>query len=663
MLFRSGSGATIAALTLGNLEIQAVGAVVSNSGALVLNGDLTVTSGTFQLGNNLTCNNITITSNGVLNSSYNQSTNNWSLNLGGTSGTANYTINNNGIFGGSASTPTVADGIRLFYSLSSPIVTFTGSGIYNFGALIPNGSGSVAQTLNIQTSMNLRRGSSAVGFSVQNSNAFTGVTKTCNIFAGVTVAVMNGCNFHSASTAPTTNQGNIIYNIYGTLDLSGTGGTSSGGFNLFASTYSGNTQSVTVNVGDGTFANAGTLILGSIVGMTQNAGQSVSINASTYSTVSFGGTTAPTFTLTNAGVTTNSLFPSTFYNLNVYNTGGVTLPTPATVNGTLTLNSTSALTNGGSLTMASASILVYNKTNSSNALTAAPIFPTSGNGTVGVTYKGSSAITTGYELPTASGVVSSLTINNSAGVTLSSSLTTASNSLLTFTSGLLTLNTNSLILGTGSTISGANSSKYILAGNSGTFTFNGVAARTATVFPIGFNYSSTNYYTPITITTNSGSSATNLTTNASYRTLGVGLSSKVVDVQWSVLAGAPVTAGIVYQFSAGNGAGSFDPSSACELGISDGTSYAIPATSVGTPSSVAGGYTLAASGLSIPSAGNNLYVLGNSGNVAAITSTTWIGGDGSSPTSWTNANNWSGGNLPTSNIDAVIPSGLTLRTL
>ena len=107
-----------------------------------------------------------------------------------------------------------------------------------------------------------------------------------------------------------------------------------------------------------------------------------------------------------------------------------------------------------------------------------------------------------------------------------------------------------------------------------------MAANTATVFPIGFNYSSTNYYTPLTITTNSGSSATNLTTNASYLTLGVGLSSKVVNVQWSVLASSPVTAGMVYQFSSGNAAGSFDPSGACELGISNGTSYAIPATSV-----------------------------------------------------------------------------------
>jgi hypothetical protein len=108
-------------------------------------------------------------------------------------------------------------------------------------------------------------------------------------------------------------------------------------------------------------------------------------------------------------------------------TPGTPLPRTATINGTLFLNGNYNVGSGNTLAMANNSTI----DRSNGILSVAPVFGTS----VNVTYSGSSAITTGIEIPVSATVLNNLTVNNSAGVTLGSDATlkgttTLSNGLL-----------------------------------------------------------------------------------------------------------------------------------------------------------------------------------------------------------------------------------------
>jgi hypothetical protein len=193
-------------------------------------------------------------------------------------------------------------------------------------------------------------------FSLHANDAFPITLKrTCTVAAGDTVFVAG--YFHKNS-APSVLQGQMIYNIYGCLDL-GSYRQTKNEFDIY--TLAGN-GAVTVNIGDGTQPNAGTLVLGAAVNLNAVSAGMIVINTRPYSTVKFGYKAAPTIACTVAGVADNSLFPSSFYNLTVNNTGGITLPAGINVNvsnaltlstGTLTLgtsNITAGSISGGSAT-------------------------------------------------------------------------------------------------------------------------------------------------------------------------------------------------------------------------------------------------------------------------------------------------------------------------
>ncbi len=117
-------------------------------------------------------------------------------------------------------------------------------------------------------------------------------------------------------------------------------------------------------------------------------------------------------------------------------------------------------------------------------------------------FNGSTSQITGTMLPAA---VNQLTLNNSAGATLTSSTTV--NGILRLTSGRLTLGSSSLTLGSSCSIEGTPSSNaMVVATGSGTLTK--LIADTQSLpftftFPVG-DYTSTPDYSPVAITLNAG---------------------------------------------------------------------------------------------------------------------------------------------------------------
>ena len=312
-----------------------------NSSTFFVNGNITVNAGgVFNIHSTLYCYNL-INSGKFWNPSqaYGGSPKNLILGAGfsynGTTyttvyGTSDYIIQNDGIIGASrakalGSSGNGGPGIYIYYSNiaksvtiqpSSPSVTGT---IFTVGALAPFNSTTAATqdfTLNIKQSIALLRYSTVFCFSLQNGDVSTGFKRTCNIFANDTVFI-NG-NLHARGSAPSANQGNMIYNIDGCLDLASLAITNSvNSLDLYTSATS---PSIAINVNNG-----GSLILGKAVKLIASAasGQSISINPATGSTVKFG---MPTGLVVATPITlTNVSLPISLDNTTIANTYGVSL--------------------------------------------------------------------------------------------------------------------------------------------------------------------------------------------------------------------------------------------------------------------------------------------------------------------------------------------------
>lgn len=263
-------------------------------------------------------------------------------------GAGSYVIVNDGIFGSSRAAALASkggSGIYVYFNNLADSITIRPSSssvtgnVFTVGALAPYATGQTSTqnlTLTIKESIALLRYSTVLCFSLQNGDAFSG-TRTCNIMAGDTVFV--GGYFHTKTSAPSVSQGNMTYNVFGSLDFV-TCLPTHAVVSMYTTTYAGNTSAVTLNVGDGTSANGGTLALGvgpgsgvsSIYLVKALSGQTLAINPAAYSTVTFGYSTAPSFTFTTAGVVDSTLIPSSFYNLTINNAGGVTIPTSSAIN-------------------------------------------------------------------------------------------------------------------------------------------------------------------------------------------------------------------------------------------------------------------------------------------------------------------------------------------
>ncbi|MFP5039898.1 T9SS type A sorting domain-containing protein [Parasediminibacterium sp. JCM 36343] len=425
-----------------------------------------------------------------------------------------------------------------------------------------------------------------------------------------------------------------------------------------------------------TIANATTIIIGSGSAATSGSLTGTPTFTGTVNLQYQGGTAARSIS-TGAEVPNPATYPTALNNLVTAGTSlSVALASNATVNGTLTITGggvgtgdTLTVNNGSTLTIKSASSVSSNNVVIVNGTMDFTTAVFSGNGTFtaasGSTLKtantggiATSAGSTGslktlssaanYEFngtaaqvigafttsPT-SNTVANLTINNSAGVTLSNNLTVTGQ--LALTSGLLKLSTYNLNV---ASVTTGSSSNYVATTGTGKFTINSVG-NTATDFPIGTATS----YAPLKITNTTGTSNVSAAVQSTFTSAPVD-PTKVVNLQWSVTGSAATTASVVFQFN------NADKASAYTIGTNDlgifttGTSYAISSvTAVGSNP-----YTVTKVGIAIPTSGNNLFVIGNTGAVESPL-TTWTG---TFNTAWNNDANWDNG-TPSATNDAVVP--------
>ncbi|RPI19178.1 MAG: hypothetical protein EHM58_02355, partial [Ignavibacteriae bacterium] len=161
------------------------------------------------------------------------------------------------------------------------------------------------------------------------------------------------------------------------------------------------------------------------------------------STVMFNGTASQSINL--AG---------TYYNLTIDNSAGVSTGVDLTINSNLFLSKGTFNNTGDSIDLANGCTI----TRDIGTITIAPIFFSS----VNVTYTGTTAVTTGRELPTSNKptVLNNLTIEKSGGVTLDSNRTV--NGIITFTSGKILTGTKTLTLGASGSVTGETSSSYLV---------------------------------------------------------------------------------------------------------------------------------------------------------------------------------------------------------
>lgn len=334
------------------------------SAQLVAFGDITVnTGGTLTQGSDLYCVNINNFGTFNANAGYRSSKNLYVGFNGAVPGTGDYTIVNDGIFGDTA--PKLpqgnTSGIKVLYSNQAksftikPSSTTVSGYAFNIAQVLPHANiKTTANTnLNIKETMSLLI-HNGIGFSIQNNDTCPNTTRTCTIDPGVTVYV--GYNFHANRNVTTNDQGNFVYNVYGTLDL-GTYATAGNttptasaanttDFGLCMTTVAGNAGSLTFNLGDGTQANAGTLIIGSNVKLIKQSTQTIAVNFKDYSTVNVTGNYGWTmnYQLLNNNNPALYLFPKKYYNLTL-NGAGVVLPVMAAIKGTKTYTTVNTTAN------------------------------------------------------------------------------------------------------------------------------------------------------------------------------------------------------------------------------------------------------------------------------------------------------------------------------
>ena len=220
--------------------------------------------------------------------------------------------------------------------------------------------------------------------------------------------------------------GEIIFNGSAIQSFTKTGGTISNDIR-FTVNSEGQIFCMGTSVLDGS---SGTFILNAGATLTTAHQDGISSSGSTGSiqvsgTRSFSTAANYVYNGTSAQVTGSGL-PATVNNLTVSNAAGVTLTSAVTVSNQLTLSSGSFVVGANTLSLNGPAI----------AGTPSNLSTTSSSSLV---FGGSSS---GINIPSSVTDLNNLTINNTSGVTMNSSLTLASGGTLTLTSGLLNTGSN-----------------------------------------------------------------------------------------------------------------------------------------------------------------------------------------------------------------------------
>ena len=366
-------------------------------------GSMTVDSGaTLELSNTLNSNDLTFNGTVDLNGrsflfqGTTYSSQNGTLTGGGE-------FNFNGVNGTAGTTQHVSSGVASFSSNVNERVSNSTTLVLDGDLQISLLTIDVGSTLNI-TNRTLRISGSATALTINGSIITTGST-----------VEMNGISPQTIQT------NNIIYRSLTTNNPAGV-------------TLSTNTTVNTMlTLMNGVFSidNHLTMANGSVI----RRG-----NGSLSGTPNFSGNVDVEYFGTNA-IATGSELPASVNNLTVDNQNTVTLGVARTVNGTLFLNA-GTLSNGGNLTIGNGALIQRD----SGMLTSPPTFGTM----VNVSYVGSTAVTTGPEIPSSASVLGNLTINKSGGVTLGGSA--AVNGTLFLTSGAFSVGSNTLTINSGVTV-------------------------------------------------------------------------------------------------------------------------------------------------------------------------------------------------------------------
>lgn len=298
-------------------------------------------------------------------------------------------------------------------------------------------------------------------FELNSATAFT-VTGGSAVSIGNLTITAGTLNFNMTGTPGHSIKGNISVasgqtlnfnpSSAGTVNLNGTSQQSiTGSGSITTQSLSTLTISNSSGVALGTsIALNGTLAL--LTGTFSIGANTLTLNAAlsiTGGSLSGGATS----NIEVAGSGTSITLPSlTLYNLTLNRANGITLNGAVEVQGTLTLTEGILSLGGNTFTLGNGSTI----SRSGGSLSAAPTFGTS----VNLGYTGSTALTTGIEMPNSASVLNNLSINNSAGVSLGSSATV--NGILTLTNGNLTTNLNTLTLGASASITGETTDRYVI---------------------------------------------------------------------------------------------------------------------------------------------------------------------------------------------------------
>ncbi len=317
----------------------------ANAQNMNISGELNTGNFTVQLGttSSTTVGNLTITSTGKLRTINATGGTVNSLNIYGNS------ITVDGQLGAATATNTAAynaitnpdggGGFRVYClavkSNVTTTVTISGAGKINVARFYGSSltTASAPQVIDINTDINIlnNNSSSIAAFgsigNTGNSNRTININRDKTVkFTGETP---KSSLHRDAVTVGNYSSGDFIYNVYGTLDMG------KGTIRLFTSYTSGNTKGAYLNVKDG-----GTLIVGDTIRLQlgQATGQTCGIFAESGSLVRFGQSAGISTQFRNNIGAAQPPFPSSYFNVDVENPAGISIPNSFLIAGTLNVN-------------------------------------------------------------------------------------------------------------------------------------------------------------------------------------------------------------------------------------------------------------------------------------------------------------------------------------
>jgi hypothetical protein len=432
--FNGGLAQSIGSTTFNNLTFNKGAGTASPSGNITINGNLTVTAGTFSLS--------TFTANRSVSGGTLTLSAGAVLQVGGTGNfPSNFTVNT---LSSSSTVEYNGTGTQSIAAVAYGNLTASNGGS---NAKTISGNASVAGTFTINSGATVNAGSSTLTLLGNMANAGTFDASTGTVQLNGSSKTLSGVvTFNNLSVSGSyTSSGDVT--VSGAFSNAGT--FAAGATTL---TLSGNA------LNSGTVTNSGSVIFSG------TGSQSIALNSGFTSTgtVSFNGTTAPTFS--------DGTSPS-FSSVTINNTGGVSPSIGWTVSGPFTVAAGASFNGGNFLqtfngtftnngTVTGSGILRFSPSSGVTLTLPGTAFTSTGT----VEFAGTGAITLASGTPTLNSVIISNT--NASGVTLVSGWTI--NGDLTIQSGA-TLHAGS---GLSHTAAGNITSNGTLDGGTATFTFN-----------------------------------------------------------------------------------------------------------------------------------------------------------------------------------------------